>query len=198
MREVAALFVEEGGAYYGLEGVDPWPESRDARLYRGPYPVVAHPPCNRWAMPLAKVNETRYGHRVGADGGCFEAALRCVQMYGGVLEHPACTAAFCEFGIPKPHRGRWCVVGGSCVVGWTARITEVSQSAYGCPARKRTWLYAVAPSAPELDWSEPEPTMVTSWLQKTPTKLPRLAKRRASRTPPAFRDLLIEIARRAV
>lgn len=44
---IAALYVEKGGAYYGLEGVDPWDEQRDARLYDGPWPVVAHPPCER-------------------------------------------------------------------------------------------------------------------------------------------------------
>lgn len=30
---VAALFVETCGVYYGLPGVDPWDEERDARLY---------------------------------------------------------------------------------------------------------------------------------------------------------------------
>jgi len=33
MRRVAALYVENGGCYYGLPGVDPWNETRDARLY---------------------------------------------------------------------------------------------------------------------------------------------------------------------
>lgn len=45
---IAALFVETGGSYFGLAGVDPWDEPRDARLYAGPHPVVAHPPCQRW------------------------------------------------------------------------------------------------------------------------------------------------------
>jgi hypothetical protein len=45
---VAALYVATGGCYYGLEGVDPWDAARDARLYAGPWPVVAHPPCERW------------------------------------------------------------------------------------------------------------------------------------------------------
>ena len=45
---IAALYVQERGCYVGLDGVDPWPESRDARSYAGPYPVVAHPPCERW------------------------------------------------------------------------------------------------------------------------------------------------------
>lgn len=46
---VAALFVETGGCYYGLPGVDPWDEARDARNYRGPHPVVCHSPCQRWS-----------------------------------------------------------------------------------------------------------------------------------------------------
>lgn len=45
---IAALYVQTGGCYFGLPGVDPWDEARDARKYAGPYPVVAHPPCQRW------------------------------------------------------------------------------------------------------------------------------------------------------
>jgi hypothetical protein len=45
---IAALYVETDGAYFGLPGVDPWDEARDARKYAGPHPVVAHPPCQRW------------------------------------------------------------------------------------------------------------------------------------------------------
>lgn len=188
---IAALFVQRGGAYWDLPGVDAWDIERDARGYAGPYPVVAHPPCSRWAMPLAKVNETRYGHRVGDDGGCFAAALHAVRTYGGVLEHPANSAAWRAFGIPKPHEGRWT---GSPCCGW---VCQVSQGAYGHPARKRTWLYAMAPGVPDLDWSEPEPMAVTSWLQKTNTTLPRITKREACKTPLAFRDLLISIAESA-
>lgn len=36
LRQVAALYVETGGSYYGLPDVDPWDEARDARLYNGP------------------------------------------------------------------------------------------------------------------------------------------------------------------
>lgn len=45
---VAAIYVQTGGSYFGLPGVDPWDEARDARRYAGPWPVVAHPPCQRW------------------------------------------------------------------------------------------------------------------------------------------------------
>ena len=32
---IAALYVATGGCYFGLDGVDPWDEARDARLYAG-------------------------------------------------------------------------------------------------------------------------------------------------------------------
>jgi len=99
---IAALFVYLDGAYAAVEGFDLWDEARDARLYDGDDPVVAHPPCNRWCMPLAVVNQTRYGHRVGDDGGCFASALASVRRCGGVLEHPAYSAAFAAHGLPKP------------------------------------------------------------------------------------------------
>lgn len=98
--KVAALFVDPHGVYSGLEGVDVWGEDRDARLYAGPYPVVAHPPCARWCA-LAPLNAAMHGYAIGDDGGCFEAALAAVEKWGGVLD-PA--------GVPRrpplngPHR----------------------------------------------------------------------------------------------
>ena len=71
--KVAALFVANPGCYVGLPGVDPWDVKRDARLYAGPYPVVAHPPCQLW-VNFAALNYKRYGgehNRPGNDGGCF-------------------------------------------------------------------------------------------------------------------------------
>ena len=200
---VAALYVERGGVYWDLPGVDAWDVERDARKYEGPHPVVAHPPCARWAKPLAKVNQTRYGHSIGGDGGGFRQALMSVQRFGGVLEHPAHSYAWDApwFCLAKPPRGEWARAGGRTLVTLPAEalpwVTEVSQSAYGHRARKRTWLYYVGPQPPALDWSEPAPTAVTSWLQKTSTTLPRITKREASRTPIPFRDLLLDLARSA-
>lgn len=80
---VAALYVERGGAYYDLPGVDPWGlPDKDATLYAGPHPVVAHPPCSRWCR-LAGLVEARWGHKRGDDGGTFAAALAAVQRWGG-------------------------------------------------------------------------------------------------------------------
>jgi hypothetical protein len=57
---IAALFVETNGVYFGLSDVDPWDVTRDARKYAGPYPVVAHPPCQLW-VNFAALNYKRYG-----------------------------------------------------------------------------------------------------------------------------------------
>ena len=70
---VAALFVANPGCYIGLPDVDPWDKARDVRLYAGPHPVVAHPPCRLWTN-FAALNFKRYGgehNRPGNDGGCF-------------------------------------------------------------------------------------------------------------------------------
>ena len=48
MTQIAALYVATGGPYFNLEGVRPYDEEEDARLYAGPHPVVAHPPCQRY------------------------------------------------------------------------------------------------------------------------------------------------------
>ncbi len=83
---IAALYVATGGVYYdpALTDVDPWDAQRDARLYAGPHPVVAHPPCSRWCR-LAGLVEARWGHKRGEDGGCFAAALASVRTWGGGL-----------------------------------------------------------------------------------------------------------------
>lgn len=79
---IAALFVATGGCYFGLPDVDPWDAKRDARLYAGPWPVVAHPPCARWCR-LAGLVEARWGYKRGDDGGCFASALASVRKWGG-------------------------------------------------------------------------------------------------------------------
>lgn len=45
---IAALYVQRNGIYWNRPDIDAWDEQRDARLYDGPLPVVAHPPCQRW------------------------------------------------------------------------------------------------------------------------------------------------------
>lgn len=66
---IAALYVEPSGAYYGLPGVDPWDEARDARKYAGPWPVVAHPPCERWGRFWHGSPRKPHQFKLGDDGG---------------------------------------------------------------------------------------------------------------------------------
>lgn len=192
---IAALFVATGGCYFGLPDVDPWDEARDARLYAGPWPVVAHPPCAAWCQ-LAGLREHRYGYRQGEDAGCFDAALRAVRAYGGVLEHPAYSRAWSKYFLPKPTRGTWTRTFTD--PGW---VTEVSQAAYGHRARKRTWLYYRGNDIPPLvNWSEPATTAVVSGSHNHSSKplgSARVWTREAKATPIEFRDLLLSIARSA-
>jgi hypothetical protein len=190
---IAALYVQRDGHYFGLDGVEPWDEVRDARTYQGPHPVVAHPPCTRWGQ-LAYIVQKRYGYKVGDDGGCFKAALAAVRRWGGVLEHPAFSYAWPAFGLPRPPRSGW---QQTTCGGW---VCQVSQGAYGHRARKLTWLYYVGKNPPPpVDWSVPEPTAQVSWCKNHGNSpLPRLGKKEALRTPLPFRDLLLSIAREAL
>lgn len=192
---VAALFVERGGVYWDDERIDPWDEARDARLYAGPLPVIAHPPCGRWS-PIAYINEKRLpGYKIGDDGGCFATALNAVRSWGGVLEHPAGSLAWKHFGLAHPVRGGWAGKLGD--LGW---VTEVDQGAYGHRARKRTWLYYYStqtwPDLPDFDWTPARSDVwISGFLHRTGTdESRRVRPREAAATPPSFREALISIA----
>lgn len=187
---VAALFVDPQGAYANLLGVDLWDEARDARLYPGPWPVVAHPPCNKWS-PLAYINQRRLpGYFIGDDGGCFEAALLAVRRFGGLLEHPALSLAWKRYDLPRPSRGSWQAAPPG---RW---VTEVDQGTYGHRARKRTWLYVQGAEPAPLDWTaHVSEVCVSGFLHRTGTnEARRVRPKEAAATPPAFRDLLLAIA----
>lgn len=207
---IAALYVATGGHYFGTPWVvDPWDEARDARLYAGPWPVVAHPPCQRWGkfwagQPLA-IKKTGVRKVKGDDGGCFAKALADVRHWGGVLEHPEGSHAWGHFGLNEPPRaGGW--VPADDEGGWTCCV---EQGRYGHYARKPTWLYVKGVWRPELDWGESEAKL-------DPVIVARIGLQRAKRrgevgsrgggtnstprifTPAPFRDLLLRVARTAL
>jgi hypothetical protein len=204
---VAALYVQDGGGYFGLPGVDPWPESRDARTYAGPLPVVAHPPCQRWGKlwagaPLV-IKRTGVRKVKGDDGGCFAAALASIRRWGGVLEHPERSHAWAHFGLNTPPRtGGWVSDGHG---GWTCCV---EQGRYGHYARKPTWLLAYHCELPELDWgigeSRLDPAVIERMGLKRAKRLGEVGARGGGTdsaprigTPAPFRELLISIARTA-
>lgn len=210
-QTVAALYVATGGCYFGLPDVDPWDEARDARLYDGPHPVVAHPPCQRWGRywhggPSAKVRRV-----AGDDGGCFAAAYDAVGRFGGVLEHPEASKAWAAFCIPRPPRaGGWILTGYEPLgIGmWTCCV---EQGHYGHRARKATWLlYVGHVQPPELVWG-PSGTRERldpgfhSAAERAAAKASgvvpsrmhgrRLTPAENLRTPLPFRDMLLTLAR---
>ena len=193
MKQVAAIFVQPDGCYANDPSIDAWPEDRDARLYDGPLPVVAHPPCQLWGA-MAAVNFARWGgdhNKPGNDHGCFASALESVRCFGGVLEHPAKTRAWFAHGLKKPTGTGWKQSG----TGW---VCEVWQSAYGHRANKATWLYYVGENPPfELSWDRPRGTHQIGFQDKRgkAANKPTLYKREANATPPEFKDVLIRLAK---
>ena len=196
--KVSALFVEKHGIYSEL-GVDLWDMERDARLYRGPNPVVAHPPCKRWGRywgggPSAKVKRI-----LGDDGGCFAAALFAVRTYGGVLEHPEASHAWRWFGLPRPNRGgAW-----NLPDSFGGRSCCVEQGHYGHRARKATWLYAVNVPPVPLTWGPSEGVRLDPGYHSAEERRAHRASAPAIQcisaneriaTPAPFADLLLELA----
>lgn len=205
LSKVAALFVQAGGAYHEVPGVDAWPESRDARLYAGPWPVVAHPPCQRWGkmwfvQPLT-VKRTGVRKVNGDDGGCFASALESVRKWGGVLEHPWGSHAWPHHGLNVPPRsGGW--VAADMLGGWTCCV---EQGKYGHYARKPTLLYAFGVQLEELRWGVGamplDPAVVARMGLKRAKRLGEVGARGGGtdstpriHTPAEFRDLLINMA----
>jgi hypothetical protein len=201
---IAALYVEKDGCYFGHPGVDPWDESRDARLYDGPHPVVAHPPCQRWGRYWGGAPRKPNQYRMGADGGCFAAALTAVRNFGGVLEHPKDSLAWDYFGLMKPPpTGGW--MRADSYDGWTCCV---EQGHYGHLSRKPTWLYAVGVELPSLTWGRGPQRISARALElhgyEKARRIGLMAMvggkdktRIRNATPLAFRDVLIALAESA-
>lgn len=199
---IAALYVQRGGVYYGLQDVDPWDEERDARTYVGPWAVVAHPPCARWGRYWFGGPSARVRRELGDDNGCFAAALDAVRRFGGVIEHPEASHAWRRFGLNTPPKyGGW--IRADFDGGWTCCV---EQGHYGHKARKATWLYTFGTATPPLLWG---PSTSTHRLDQDYHSAEerrravktgvcqRLSHHQREATPAAFRDLLLSIARTA-
>lgn len=206
---IAALYVEANGVYSNLPDVDCWDISRDARLYSGPYSVVAHPPCERWGRYWSGGPSARVRRKLGDDDGCFAAALTAVRRWGGVLEHPEASKAWDNFGINKPPKsGGWIPAHVPLAMLPNAWTCCVEQGHYGHRARKATWLYYVGHTKPpELIWGpsqgerldegfhSPEERAAARARGQKPRQ--RLSKAENLATPIPFRDLLLSLARQS-
>ena len=118
---------------------------------------------------------------LGNDGGLFAHALAAVRRCGGVLGHPEGSAAW------RWHGMRAAGTGPDEYGGWTM---EVSQYDWGHRAIKRTWLYVVGVDVRTvLAWI---PTQSTD---SAPVRVEMMGKAERERTPPAFAEFLLHIAR---
>lgn len=200
---IAALFVETGGCYFNLPDVNPWDKARDARTYPGPYPVVAHPPCERWGRFWHGSPRRPHHYQLGHNDGCFAAALNAVRRWGGVLEHPAYSHAWQTHGLQSPMVDAitcwWPAdkLGGLCC--------HVEQAHYGHMARKATWLYVCGVQPPELISGPAEQPLPQIALKRYRYEKARRSgvmaciggKKKSpirAATPAEFRNLLISIA----
>lgn len=183
---ISILYCEADGIYSKLLPADAlWTERRDARLYSGPGPVVAHPPCNRWS----RMAWSFYRETYRQDGGCFQAALDTVHRTGGVIEHPALSGAWGYFRLqePKPWTS-W--VRGLYAPGWSAHVW---QAHYGHPAPKPTWLYWYSPFG-----KEPPPIEQGARPLNCKTTVELQSRKQRIQTPVRFAELLISLAMASV
>lgn len=187
MRPVAVLFARADSVYKTLPGLDVWDEARDARKWPGGVPVVAHPPCRLWA----KLRQFAKARDPEMERGLAVLAVKHLQRWGGVLEHPAESTLWAHMGLPTPGRAP------DAHGGWTA---EVRQCDWGHKAEKLTWLYIVGVHPDALPPLPPrsEPTGVIKPQRFVPRDSRKIVtKAEREHTPPAFAAWLVEVARRA-
>lgn len=184
---VAVLFARADSHYKALQGLDVFDEARDARTWQGGAPVVAHPPCRMWGKLRQFAKGAPHERQLGID------AVRSVQRWGGVIEHPAESTLWAHLGLPTPGRAP------DQHGGWTA---EVRQCDWGHKAEKLTWLYIVGCHPDELP-PLPPPGEATHYIKKNrigyrPSAGSKKTVTKAERemTPPAFGVWLVEVARR--
>lgn len=185
MSEVAALFVRRDSIYKRMPGVDAWDIDRDARLWSGGCPIVAHPPCRAWGC-LAHLAKPRPGERELAP-----LAVGLIRRWGGVLEHPRASRLWPELGLPL----------GLQTDPWGGFSLCVDQSWWGHLAPKATLLYIVGISRtdlPRLPISLALPPKLVDSSRRAKGRMNGvyLPKSQREVTPPAFAEWLVCLARR--
>lgn len=188
-RTVAALFVRSDSVYKSMPGVDPWDAERDARLWPGGAPVVAHPPCRAWGR-LRHFAKPRPDEKA-----CGPWAVDRVREFGGVLEHPASSSLWLFCALPPP--GVVDLFGGYTY--------PVVQSWWGHRAVKATWLYIVGcrgGNLPDMPGIAGPPSRLVAaragHRKGMPGWLPDMRTAEREHSPPEFAQWLVEVARRCV
>lgn len=181
---VSVLFARSDSVYKSFGFCDVWDKERNALLYSGVSPVVAHPPCRAWGR-------LRYFARpVPGEKEMAFFAVDQVRRCGGVLEHPVASKLWEEYGLPRPGQG-FDECGGYSI--------QVNQFWWGHKAEKATWLYIVGVDKGKLEpaplvFSKPEYVVSTT---RGAIKKPEISKAEREHTPLDFAKFLIDIAIKA-
>ncbi len=180
LPHVAVLFARSDSVYKLISGTDVWDEERDARLWPGGLPVIAHPPCRAWG---------RLRHFAKPQPHEKDLAIYAVDMvrkYGGVLEHPEASLLWKEADLPPPGAPP------DSYGGWTLAIRQCD---WGHPTEKKTWLYIVGMRPDDLPRmpAHRDPVGVIKPCRTSPRRLKIVTKAEREKTPPHFAVWLVEL-----
>lgn len=167
---VAILYCRKRSVYHEL-AVDCWDEARDARLFPGGQPVVAHPPCRMWGRYAYKARGSEQERLLAFH------ALKAVRQNGGVLEHPNGSQLWRVAGLPRPGEPP------DLFGGYTICVNQVD---WGHRAIKSTLLYIVGVGMAELP---PRPAAGVP-----ATTVERLCRAEREATPREFATWLVQVA----
>ncbi|HEY1138422.1 MAG TPA: hypothetical protein VGE64_13160 [Xanthomonadaceae bacterium] len=179
---VAVLFARADSCYKAIPSCDVYDFERDARMYTGTAPVVAHPPCRAWAR-LRQFAKPRPDEKSLA---LF--AVDQVRRCGGVIEHPEKSTLWEACSLPLPGAGY------DDFGGWTLGIC---QKDFGHRAMKATWLYIVGVSPCDLPSFPLTLGRATHCIRPTKSypRLPSVTKAEREHTPALLATWLVAIAR---
>ena len=185
---IAVLFARADSVYKTLPDCDVWDAERDARLWPGGNPCIAHPPCRAWGQ-LRHMAKPRPDEKELALW-----AVKQVQKNSGVLEHPNKSTLWAAAGLPAA--GKFDAFGG-----WTLPIF---QSWWGHRAEKATLLYIVgcAPAdIPEMPMCLGRASHVIASSKKRqrrdhPLFRPEVTRPEREHTPPNLAAWLLDLAGR--
>lgn len=185
MSTVAVLFARRDSIYKTMPGCDVWDIDRDARLWPGGAPIVAHPPCRAWGS-MAHLAKPRPDERELAIW-----AIGQIRTWGGVLEHPRASRLWPEMGLPM----------GRAIDACGGFSLPVNQSWWGHPCEKKTLLYVCGVDRsrlPPLPMSLHLPRFVIACGGRDKARNGRgrhLPRSQREVTPPAFAAWLVALAR---
>ena len=93
---VSVLFCRADSAYKNDSRFDVWDAQRNALLWDGGSPLIAHPPCRAWGI-LSHMAKPRPGEKDLAPW-----AISQIRKFGGVLEHPKGSRLWKFMQLPEP------------------------------------------------------------------------------------------------